>query len=113
MNAEDFRKLKERVDFIEFRQDLLFQNDDLSRLLFEYKITQKQYVKIMDLMDVYRNRIRRREEVHFGEFEQRIYEIIPEQNGHYHFCELLARLFMEQGRWEEVYPALYDKMNRI
>jgi len=33
----------ERLDFIEFRQQLLFDNDDVSRSIFEYGLTREQY----------------------------------------------------------------------
>ena len=43
-----FDTTEERLDYIEFRQTLLFDNDTVSRLLFEYEITHDEYVKIMD-----------------------------------------------------------------
>lgn len=49
-----FDELDKRLDYIEFRQELLFENTDLTRLLFEYEIDRKQYKKIMDLMEAYR-----------------------------------------------------------
>ena len=33
------KDFEERLDFIEFRQDLLFSNTDLDRLLYELRIT--------------------------------------------------------------------------
>ena len=49
------REIEERFDFIEFRQDLLFE---VSRLLYEYKISRREYEKIMDLMDEFRKKFR-------------------------------------------------------
>ena len=40
-----FDELDKRLDYIEFRQELLFENTDLTRLLFEYEIDRKQYKK--------------------------------------------------------------------
>lgn len=102
-----FETMEERLDFIEFRQRLLFDNDSVSRLLFEYEITDGEYTKIMNLMDEYRSMIDNNKKVYSGTFEDEIYQIVPSHNGDYHFCEYICKSFMEEGRWEEVFPALY------
>lgn len=107
MEKRYFETTEERLDFIEFRQQLLFDNDDLSRLLFEYQITQGEYRAIMDLMDELRSILDKHQKIYSGDFERRIYEIVPSCNGDYHFCEFIAKAFYEDGRWEEVFPALY------
>lgn len=109
-SIEKMQELEKRIELIEFKQQLLFDNDDLSRLLFEYNITHDQYTKIMDLMDEYRKNIENKKEVYHGLFEDAIYQIVPEHAGDYHMCEYLARSFMEARRWEEVFPALYGNM---
>ena len=110
MNEERIKMLEQKINDLEFRQQLLFDNDEVSRLLFEYKITQSQYRSIMDLMDKYRETIGKREEVHHSIFEDEIYAIVPEHKSNYHMCEYLTRAFMDCGRWEEVFPALYGNM---
>lgn len=102
--------LEERVELLEFQMELLFDDTELSRYLFETKVTQQQHKKIMDLMEAYRQKIDKGQKVNHGTFEDEIYQIVPEHNGDYHFCELLAKLFMEEHRWEEVFPALYGDM---
>lgn len=106
----EFDSIEERLDYIEFRQRLLFDNDDVSRLLFEYEITHDEYTKIMDLMDEYRKKIENKESVSNDIFEEKIYSIVPSKFGDYHFCEYIAKAFMESRRWEEVFPALYGDM---
>ena len=46
MDAKEYNKIMERLDFIEFRQQLLFDNDDVSRSIFEYGLTREQYKRI-------------------------------------------------------------------
>lgn len=50
------KELLERLDFIEFRQELLFENTDWSRLLFESKVTKEQQDNIFDLFDALRKK---------------------------------------------------------
>lgn len=107
MEKRLFDDVNERLDFIEFRQQLLFDNDELSRLLFEYQITQSEYRAIMDLMDELREKIGKGEKVYSRSYEQRIYKLVPSCNGDYHFCEFIAKAFYDDGRWDEVFPALY------
>ena len=54
MNGEELQEIMERLDLIEFRQELLFYNTSIDRSIFEYGITRKQDRSIMDLMDEYR-----------------------------------------------------------
>lgn len=107
MNNEQYTEIMKRLDFIEFRQQLLFDDDDLSRLLFEYKITHDQYQQIMDLMQHYREKIEQGESVSSAKYETEIYNIVPEHKGDYHMCEFLALEFRNGHRWEEVFDALY------
>ena len=102
-----FDTIDERLDYIEFRQRLLFDDDSVSRLLFEYEITHNEYTGIMDLMDKYREKIDKKESVYSGTFEDEIYLIVPLHKGDYHFCEYITKAFMENRRWEEVFLALY------
>lgn len=110
MNNAQYQEIMEKIDFIEFRQELMFTNSGIDRSIFEYKITRAQYRAIMDLMDEYRDLIDNGEKCsHYG-FEQKMYEILPEHNGNYHMCEEIAKNFMLDGRWEEVFMTLYGDM---
>ncbi len=102
--------IEERVAQLEFQLELLFTNSSIDRFIYESKITREEYQKIMDLMDLYRDAIDSGKPVHHTQFEQEIYNIVPHKNGYYHFCELIAKLFAENGQWEEVFPALYGEL---
>lgn len=105
-----FGSVEERLNYIEFRQQLLFNNSNVDRVLFEYEITENEYKKIMDLMDEFRTKIDGGEKPSHGEFETKIYKLVPSRNADYHFCEYLARAFMEDNRWEEVFPVIYGEL---
>ncbi len=110
MNAEKHVEIMERLDFIEFRQELLFTNTELDRSIFEYKITRTQFKSIIDLMDEYCDMIDKGEKCSNSAFEQRMYKIVPEHDGDYHMCEEIAKNFMLDGRWEAVFMTLYGYM---
>ncbi|MCM3110669.1 DUF1878 domain-containing protein [Lederbergia lenta] len=101
------QELLDRLDFIEFRQRLLFENNSYARLLFDHEITREQSDRIYDLLDDFRNSIDNGEDVHHGSFEQRIYEIAPHTSGDYHFAESVAKINHERGSYEEVFEHLY------
>lgn len=110
MDEERIKALEEKIELIEFRQQLLFDNDEVSRMLFEYGITHDQYRRMMDLMENYRKQLDEKKKVFNSQFETEMYEIVPNHYGDYHMCEYFARAFMEAGRWDEVFPALYGDM---
>ena len=99
--------LEQRISLVEFKQQLLFENTPLSMFMFEYDISAEQNHKLGDLMDEYRKQIELHKEVNSSSFEDAIYQILPHIKMDYHFCELYAKRCMEQGSWEEVFPALY------
>lgn len=102
--------LEERVEQLEFQLELLFNNAGIDRFIYESKLTRLEYRAIMDLMDKYRSLIDGGKEVNHVKFEQDIYEIVPQKNGDYHFCELITKLWADEHQWEEVFMALYSDM---
>ncbi|HFE9685131.1 TPA: DUF1878 domain-containing protein [Clostridium perfringens] len=109
--CNDLSAVNERLDFLEFRQDLLFENSNVSRFLFETRTTREQYNAIMDIMDEYRDMIDNGQEVNHHSFEGRIYDAIGSV-GDYHFGEEIAKSFMQDDRWPEVFRALYGNMDK-
>jgi hypothetical protein len=106
----DMHELEKRLDFIEFRQELLFEDTIVSRLLFEHKITRTQHKQIIGLMDEYRDLILAGKKVSHHTFEQKVYDIVPQINNNYHFVEHLVKGYHEIGGWEEVFETLYGYM---
>lgn len=100
--------LEERLDFIEFRQQLLFYNGPYERLLFDHKITREQWEAIADIFDEYRKKVDAGEDIGISAtYEQKIYEAVPHKYGNYHFAEDLAYVNHQRGSWAEVFEILY------
>lgn len=103
--------INSRLDQIEFKQDRLFYRTNVDSILYEYNVTRKQYEAIMDEMDKIRETLEEGKSIENSGFERHIEKIMNNrQDIDYHFCEYIARAFMEDDRWEEVFPALYGNM---
>ena len=102
--------MEERLDLLEFQLELLFNNTELDRFLYESKVTRKQYKELMSLMLFMQDEITKGADVHHYAFEQRVYEIAPQLNGNYHFCEIFVKELAKEGAYEEVFAALYGEM---
>ena len=101
-----FDTLEERLDYIEFRETLLYAKSPVDRVLFENELTEPEYKAIMDVMEDCRQKLANGESVSNTSFEQAVYAVIPDDKHDYHMCEAFA----EEQRWEEVFPALYGDM---
>ena len=102
--------MEERLNNIEYRQKLLFENTPISRFLFESNTTESEYIAIMDLLAIYQAKIEKGEKVSSGDFECQIYNLVPSKKGDYHYCELVSKLFAEEGQWEDVFTTLYGDL---
>ncbi len=109
LEKENFA-LRKELDHIKFKLELLFDNDPVSRFIFEMNYSREQYSGIMDLMDEMRNKLDNNQEVSASEFESKFQAITNDSD--YHNAEIITRLFMEERRWEEVFPALYGKFQK-
>lgn len=99
--------MEERLDFIEFRMDMLRENTEFSKFIYDSKITRNQLKELYKIMDELRKKIDNSEEVDSTDYECKVLQIVDNRKLDYHFCELFARLLWEEERYEEVFPALY------
>lgn len=113
MEDSKYQEIMKRLDFVEFRQELLFYNDDVSRSVFEYGLNREQYNAIMKLMQSYSERINQGEKCNHGEFEADMYGIVPKHKGDYHMCEEFVKGFKDEHRWEDVFDALYGHLPKF
>lgn len=104
--------LEDRLDFIEFRQELLFRNKESDRTLFNHNIKRKEYDDILKLMDEYESKIMKNEEIQNAVFEESIYKIVPSLNTNYNFCEQLTRDFSKDKMYSNVFKKLYGHLDK-
>jgi hypothetical protein len=95
--------LFQKLDFIEFRQELLFRNTDLDRLIFENKFTRLEYEELLQLMDMFnKNMIGN---VNKDEFESTVLNVIQSRNED--LPKMLAYEFYKQNKYINVFSNLY------
>ena len=88
---------------------------NIDRLFDEYNVTKMEQKQIMDVMDKYRNLIAEGVKVTHAQYENDIVaifggDIVAARHTpsiEYHFCEYVAKAFMEENRWEEVFYEVY------
>lgn len=98
---------EDRLDFIEFRMDLLRKGSELANYLYDCKINRKQYDSLMDIMQSFRDRIDNGEMVSSSEYEAKILDVVRDNGQDYHFCESFARMLWEEDRFTEVFETVY------
>lgn len=100
-------ELEERLEFIEFRMDMLRENTEFSKFIYDCEVTQKQLTLLYKIMDEYRSKVDNSEDISSSEYENEILQIVDNRKLDYHLCESFARLLWEEDRYAEVFPALY------
>ena len=106
-------EFEERLDFIEFRMDLLREGTEFCKYIYDCKITREQLSALYDIMDYCRKKIDNGEEISSVEYEAKVLDIVDNRTLDYHFCELFSKLLWEEERYEEVFPALYGKSQKF
>lgn len=101
------KELEDRLDFIEFRQELLFNNGSLNRLLFANRVTRDQYEALIELFNTYYDALNNGEPVNSTNYEIQVGKIVSQCKHIYSFAEEVALGLYEEGDYKEVFEALY------
>jgi hypothetical protein len=115
--TEHVATLEAEVAHLKYQLRQLISLADLEREPFthyvlEYDLTEYQVRAIYDLMDEMRAAIKSDNPPSHHNFETRVYEIVPLQNGNYHFAEGIVSSLNRERRYEDVYQYMKkDGMN--
>ncbi len=100
-------ELNERLDRIEWRQELLFNNCSIDRLLFQYDVTREQWEQISDLFEQLIQEVEKGNVISSYNYETKIHKIVPQHKYDYHFAEYIAQSLYEDDKYTEVFYELY------
>jgi hypothetical protein len=100
--------LEKRVTELEekIRSLLLLVDPDrhpFTYLTLEMNLTKGQVDRIFDLMDETRKSLSSPNPMHHGEFERRVYSIVPAHDRDYHFAEDIVRTLADTDQYTDVY----------
>ena len=115
--SERVEELMAEVTQLKYRVRLLAGLVDLERepftvLNLSHELTERQASSILDLMDETRQAIEKGEDINHHKFEQKVYDIVPTENGNYHFAENIVSALNEESRYDDVYEYMKkDGMN--
>ncbi len=109
MFGRSFDSIEERLDYIEYRQHLLFANTAFSRCLFEHRITYREYVQVANLITKLRDKIEEGNKVNKHEYERMIYDLVPFFDDDHHFCEDLAKVYFSDQDDFDLYQEIYSE----
>ena len=105
--------VEERLDFIEFRMDLLREGTELTKFIYDCNVTKIQLDELYDILDDIQGKIDNGLDVSSSEYESRVLDVVNHRELDYHFCESFVRLLWEDSRYEDVFPALYKDSNKF
>ena len=113
VDNESYNSLEKRIENLEYRVRLLseiadFENHPFIYTILEANLTEAQVTAIYDLMDQAMEMIRSGKKVELLKLENGIFQLIPEQNGNYHFVKDIVCTLKDEGRWVEVYNHLKE-----
>ena len=99
--------MEERLDFIEFRQELLCEDNPISRWAIKHKISREQYSQIKDLVAEYKAYIEDGQSVAHTVFESKVYKIIPKYKDNHSYVDEMWKAFYESNIEQDVFYELY------
>ena len=106
--------LAERVRRLEFWMELLVHVVDpdvkpFSLVIIDRGFGRQRMRDILWCMDAYRARLERGEEFSTRDFEESIYEIVPERWRDHHLVQDIVTSLNQEGRYTDVYQALKER----
>ena len=105
--------MEERLDFIEFRMDLLREGTEFAKFIYDCNVTKSQLDELYDILDDIQGKIDNGLDVSSSEYESQVLNVVDHRKLDYHFCESFVRLLWEEQRYEDIFPALYKDSNKF
>lgn len=113
MRGGNHMNVEERLDFIEFRMDLLREGTEFAKFIYDCNVTKSQLDELYDILDDIQGKIDNGLDVSSSEYESQVLNVVDHRKLDYHFCESFVRLLWEEQRYEDVFPALYKDSNKF
>ena len=113
MRGGNHMNMEERLDFIEFRMDLLREGTEFAKFIYDCNVTKSQLDELYDILDDIQGKIDNGLDVSSSEYESQVLNVVDHRKLDYHFCESFVRLLWEEQRYEDIFLALYKDSNKF
>ena len=101
------RVIYDRLDFIEFKQNLILLKQPQHKASVFYKLTLDDFLKIRDLTLNFENQIKSGARTSISDYESELFEICPLVKSYPSASTLIAKVLMS----EDVFNSLFSSSN--
>jgi len=101
------RVIYDRLDFIEFKQNLILLKQPQHKASVFYKITLDDFIKIRDLTSEFENQIKLGARTSILDYESKLFEICPLIKSYPSSSTLIAKVLMS----EDIFNSLFSSSN--
>jgi len=96
-------ELQDRLDFIEFKQGLLFFKQPQHKGSLLYEISIIEYDQLKNIIKVYEEKIENDEKINLEDYEFEIYKICPQIKKYPAAAKLISRVILKPWNYERLY----------
>lgn len=97
----------DRLDFIEFKQNLILLKQPQHKASVFYKLTLDDFLKIRDLTFEFENQIKSGIKLSISDYENKLFEICPLIKSYPTASTLIAKILMS----EDIFNSLFSSLN--
>lgn len=101
------RIIYDRLDFIEFRQNLILLKQPQHKASVFYKLTLDDFIKIRDLTFEFESKIKSGAELSISDYESKLFETCPLIKSYAASSTLIAKILMN----EDIFNTLFSSLN--
>lgn len=91
---ENNKNLVDRLDFIEFKQNIIFLKPPQHSTQLFYELTLEDFLKIRDFTKEYSSKIEMAESTSLTDFEKKLFDIWPQAKSYPLSASLIAKALM-------------------
>ena len=101
------RIIYDRLDFIEFKQNLIILNQSQNKTSLFYKLTLDDFLKIKDLTLQFESQVKSGLQISFLDYESELFKVCPLIKSYQSISKSIAKLLMN----ENVFNSLFSSLN--
>ena len=99
--------IENEIKEINFRMNLLRENTDLSKYIYDCEVKEEQWEHIREYFEELYDLVCAKKEIDSSTYETKILSFVDNEQLDYHFAEYIAQLQWEANNYKEVFETLY------